>query len=613
MLYGWNGKILRINLTKKEIKVQQLNKDLLVKFVGGRGLAAKILWDELKPGTDPLSSENKLVFMAGPLTALPLPSSGKIVIAAKSPLTHGYGDGNIGTKFSVNLRKAGYDGIVIEGKAEKPVYIFIENDNVEIRNAEHLWGLDSFETEDKLISEVGKAFGIVEIGPAGENLVKYAVVMSEKGRAGGRPGIGAVMGSKNLKAIVAHGDKEIAVFDKDALVKKGAEGYSKIKQSDAYDFWMRQGTMGVLRWCQEANVLPTYNFREGVFDEFEGITGDVLEKLKEFTKGCPNCNMICGHNVKFKVEEGEFITELDYENVAMLGSNIGIGDLHKVSYLNMLADKYGVDTISVGSAIGFAMELSEKKLIDERIEWGDYKKVAELIEDITYRRTELGKMLAEGIEFTAKKIGNGAESFAMHVKGLPISAYDCHSAPGMALAYGTSPIGAHHKDAWLIMLEIKQLGRHAYNKGKVEKLIWMQNIRGGFFETATTCRLPWIEVGYPFEEYYDLFYYATGVKISYDFVHTLTNRIYALIRAFWVREFRAEGREWSRKYDMPPERWFKEPLTKGPEKGAKLDYDGYNKMLDWYYEMRGWDKNGVPTKETLEKLGLSEVTKVIWG
>lgn len=613
MLYGWNGKILRINLTKKEIKVQQLNKDLLVKFVGGRGLAAKILWDELKPGTDPLSSENKLVFMAGPLTALPLPSSGKIVIAAKSPLTHGYGDGNIGTKFSVNLRKAGYDGIVIEGKAEKPVYIFIENDNVEIRNAEHLWGLDSFETEDKLISEVGKAFGIVEIGPAGENLVKYAVVMSEKGRAGGRPGIGAVMGSKNLKAIVAHGDKEIAVFDKDALVKKGAEGYSKIKQSDAYDFWMRQGTMGVLRWCQEANVLPTYNFREGVFDEFEGITGDVLEKLKEFTKGCPNCNMICGHNVKFKVEEGEFITELDYENVAMLGSNIGIGDLHKVSYLNMLADKYGVDTISVGSAIGFAMELSEKKLIDERIEWGDYKKAAELIEDITYRRTELGKMLAEGIEFTAKKIGNGAESFAMHVKGLPISAYDCHSAPGMALAYGTSPIGAHHKDAWLIMLEIKQLGRHAYNKGKVEKLIWMQNIRGGFFETATTCRLPWIEVGYPFEEYYDLFYYATGVKISYDFVHTLTNRIYALIRAFWVREFRAEGREWSRKYDMPPERWFKEPLTKGPEKGAKLDYDGYNKMLDWYYEMRGWDKNGVPTKETLEKLGLSEVTKVIWG
>ncbi len=613
MLYGWNGKILRINLTKKEIKVQQLNKDLLVKFVGGRGLAAKILWDELKPGTDPLSSENKLVFMAGPLTALPLPSSGKIVIAAKSPLTHGYGDGNIGTKFSVNLRKAGYDGIVIEGKAEKPVYIFIENDNVEIRNAEHLWGLDSFETEDKLISEVGKAFGIVEIGPAGENLVKYAVVMSEKGRAGGRPGMGAVMGSKNLKAIVAHGDKEIAVFDKDALVKKGAEGYSKIKQSDAYDFWMRQGTMGVLRWCQEANVLPTYNFREGVFDEFEGITGDVLEKLKEFTKGCPNCNMICGHNVKFKVEEGEFITELDYENVAMLGSNIGIGDLHKVSYLNMLADKYGVDTISVGSAIGFAMELSEKKLIDERIEWGDYKKAAELIEDITYRRTELGKMLAEGIEFTAKKIGNGAESFAMHVKGLPISAYDCHSAPGMALAYGTSPIGAHHKDAWLIMLEIKQLGRHAYNKGKVEKLIWMQNIRGGFFETATTCRLPWIEVGYPFEEYYDLFYYATGVKISYDFVHTLTNKIYALIRAFWVREFRAEGREWSRKYDMPPERWFKEPLTKGPEKGAKLDYDGYNKMLDWYYEMRGWDKNGVPTKETLEKLGLSEVTKVIWG
>lgn len=613
MLHGWFGKILRVNLTKKEIKVQQLDKDLLAKFIGGRGLAAKILWDELKPGIDPLSPENKLIFMAGPLTALPLPSAGKIVIAAKSPLTHGYGDGNVGTRFSINLRKAGYDGLIVEGKAEKPVYILIENDNVEIRNADHLWGLDTFETEDKLINEVGKGFGIVEIGPAGENLVKYAVVTSEKGRAGGRPGMGAVMGSKNLKAIVAKGDKEIPVYDKNALVKKGAEGYSKIKQSDAYDFWMRQGTVGVLRWCQEANVLPTYNFREGVFDEFEGITGDAMEKIKEFTKGCPLCNMMCGHNVKAKVEEGEFITELDYENVAMLGSNIGIGDLHKVSYLNYLADKYGVDTISVGSAIGFAMELSEKNLIDEKIEWGDYKRAAELIEDITYGRTELGKMLAEGVEYTAKKIGKGAESFAMHVKGLPISAYDCHSAPGMALAYGTSPIGAHHKDAWLIMLEIKELGRHAYNRGKVEKLVWMQNIRGGFFEAAVTCRLPWIEVGYPFEEYYDLFYYATGMKISYEDIHTFTNRVYALIRAFWVREFRAEGREWSRKCDFPPERWFKEPLTKGPEKGAKLDYDGYNKMLSWYYEIRGWNEDGIPTKETLEKLGLTDVAKTLWG
>ncbi|MCR8454397.1 MAG: aldehyde ferredoxin oxidoreductase family protein [Crenarchaeota archaeon] len=611
-LYGWNGKILRINLTKKSVKIQEVDRDVLAKFVGGRGLAAWILWNEIKPGTDPLSPDNKLVFMAGPLTGLPLPSSGKIVVASKSPLTHGYGDGNVGTKFSVSLRKAGYDGIVIEGKAKKPVYIFIENEKVEIKSAEHLWGLDTFETEDKLESETGKGFGIVEIGPAGENLVKYAVVMSEKGRAGGRPGMGAVMGSKNLKAIVVHGDKEIPLFDKESLVKKGAEGYSKIKQSDAYDFWMRQGTTGVLRWCQEASVLPTYNFREGVFDEYEGITGEALEKLKQFTKGCPNCNMICGHNVRFKVDEGEFITELDYENVAMLGSNIGIGDLNKVSYLNLLADKFGVDTISVGSAIGFAMELSEKGIIKDKIEWGDYKKAAELIKDITYKKTKLGKMLAEGIEFTAKKLGKGSESFAMHVKGLPISAYDCHAAPGMALAYGTSPIGAHHKDAWIIMREIKQYERHAYNKEKVETLVWLQNLRGGLFETLTTCRLPWIEVGYPYEEYYDLFYFATGMKISYEFIQELTNRIYSLIRAFWVREYKAEGKKWLRGYDIPPARWFKEPLTKGPEKGAKLDYDNYNKMLSWYYELRGWNENGIPTKETLEKLGLPEVADVLW-
>lgn len=611
-LYGWNGKILRVNLSKKDIKVQELDKDILAKFVGGRGLAAWILWNEVKPGTDPLSPDNKLVFMAGPLTGLPLPSSGKIVVASKSPITHGYGDGNVGTKFSVNLRKAGFDGIVIEGKAKKPVYIFIENEKVEIRNADHLWGLDTFATEDKLESEVGKGFGMVEIGPAGENLVNYAVVMSEKGRAGGRPGMGAVMGSKNLKAIVAHGDKDIPLFDKDALAKKAAEGYSRIKQSDAYDFWMRQGTTSVLRWCQEASVLPTYNFREGTFDDYEGITGEALEKLKQFTKGCPNCNMICGHNVKFKVEEGEFITELDYENVAMLGSNIGIGDLNKVSYLNLIADKLGIDTIGVGNAIGFAMELSEKKIIKEQIEWGDYKKAAELIKNISYRKTKLGKMLAEGVEYTAKKLRKGSEEFAMHVKGLPISAYNCHAAPGMALSYGTSPIGAHHKDAWIIMREIKQYGRHAYNREKVEALVWLQNIRGGLFEVLTTCRLPWVEVGYPYEEYYELFYLATGVKIDYGFIQELASRIYALMRAFWVREFMAEGKRWSRSYDVPPARWFKEPLTKGPEKGAKLDLDNYNKMLDWYYELRGWNSNGIPTKETLEKLGLPEVAKVLW-
>lgn len=612
-MYGWNGKILRIDLSSKKVKIQELDQELLKKFVGGRGIAIKILWDELQPGTDPLSPRNKLVFMAGPLTGLPLPSSGKIVIAAKSPLTYGYGDGNIGTNFSVHLRKAGYDGIVVEGKANKPTYIYIENDKVEFRDASHLWGLDTYETEDKLKKEIGKGFGMVEIGPAGENLVKYAVVTSEKGRAGGRPGMGAVMGSKNLKAIVAIGTKDIPVYDKTSLVRKGAEGYSQIKKSDAYDFWMRQGTMGVLRWCQEVGILPTYNFKEGVFDDFEGITGDTMEKMRVQQKGCPNCNMPCGHNVKGKVDDTEFVSELDYENVAMLGSNIGIGDLNKVSYLNLLADKYGLDTISIGSTLAFAMEASEKGIINEKIEWGDYKRAAELIKEITYKSTELGKILAEGPRGAAVRLGKGAEAFSIDVKGLPVSAYDCHSAPGMALAYGTSPIGAHHKDAWFIAMEIKELGRHAYNKGKVEKLIWLQTIRGGFFEMAVTCRLPWIEVGYPFESYYDLFYYATGMKIDWNYVYETANRIYALMRAFWVREYRAEGKEWSRKMDYPPERWFKEPLTKGPEKGARLDYDKYNQMLDWYYEMRGWNKDGIPTKETLEKLGLADVARVLWS
>jgi len=602
-LYGWNGKILRVDLSKNKSTVQTYDSNFAAKYLGGRGFAVKILWDELARGTNPLGPENKLIIAAGPLTGLPGPSLGKLVIAAKSPLTEGYGDGNIGTLAAVQMRKAGIDTVVIEGKAEKPSYLYVENENVALLSADGIWGKTTFEAEEKLKEIHGKDVGVLVIGPGGENMVKYATVVSQEGRAGGRPGMGAVMGSKKLKAVVFKGTKDIPLADAENYKKLVNDAYNDIKSRDYYNFWIRQGTMATIEWANENGVLPTYNFREGVFELHRLIDGYALEAMKVKRRGCPYCNMSCG-NVVLDCEGKE--SELDYENVAMLGSNIGLGHLGKVSVLNRMADELGLDTISLGSVIGFAMEATEKGLIKDGIEWGDFERAKTLVQDIAYRRGELGNLLAEGVMRVSQKLGNGSQNWAMHVKGLEVSAYDCHMVPGMALAFATSSIGAHHKEAWVIAWEIKT-DRTGYTEAKVDKVIEFQRIRGGMFESLVACRLPWIELGFELEWYPRLLKAASGIEIPLeDMLYKLADRIYALIRAFWVREY---GQEWNRTMDYPPTRWFKEPTTKGPYKGAVLDKTKFDTLLDMYYAKRGWDKRGIPTRTTLEKLGLTDVAE----
>jgi len=595
---GWSGKLLWVNLSKNEAKTIDYPREWAKEYLGGRGLAIRLLWEYNPPQVDPFSPENLLVFSIGPLTGLPLPSSGKLQVASKSPLTGGYGDGNIGTIFSVEMRKAGLDAIIFYGKSNKPIVVNIENDKVLFEDAEDIWGLDSWETEERLRKKYGKFAGIVEIGTAGERLVRFSTVMSQEGRSGGRPGIGAVMGSKMIKAVVIKGTRGFDLFDEKLLRIEGGRAFKEIREKPNYNFWMREGTMATVEWAQEVSVLPTYNFSEGVFDDYEGISGRTMESMKVGQRGCPNCNMQCGNII---VDADGKKSELDYENVAILGSNIGLPSLKEVGTLNRMADQYGLDTISLGGVLGWVTEASQKGLtrnIDGRkIEWGDFKTYKELIHELTFRESELGNMLAEGTSHACKKIG-GCE-FAVNVKGLETSAYDCHTAPGMALAFSTSPIGAHHKDAWVISWEV-QNDRFSYNREKAAKVIELQRIRGGMFESITTCRLPWVEVGLSLEHYPLLLYYATGIKYDWGDIYTIADRIYALIRAFWIREYG----EWDRDKDMPPEKWFKKPLTKGPLAGGKLSYEGYNNLLSYYYDIRGWDENGVPTKETLKKLGL---------
>ncbi len=387
----------------------------------------------------------------GPLTAIGLPNSGKLVVASKSPLTGGYGDGNIGTLAAVYMRKAGYDALIVEGKSEIPVIIYIKDGATEFLNATDFRGLSSFETEERLRKQYGRGVGILSIGQAGENLVKFATVVSQEGRSGGRPGMGAVMGSKNLKAIVIEGTRTIPLADPDGMKKLVTDGYKEILTKPLYQFWKRQGTMSTIEWSEENSVLPTHNYSQAVFDKAQDIGGFAMEKIKTSNRGCPQCNMTCGNVVKDS--EGKD-SEIDYENVVMLGSNIGLGNLAQISTINRLADEFGVDSISLGNVIGFAMEASAKGLVTDKIEWGDFEKVKTIVSDIVYRRG-LGLVLAEGVRSASNAIGGGSVDWAMHVKGLEISAYDCHAAPGMALAYGTSSIGAHHKDAWVITWEIK--------------------------------------------------------------------------------------------------------------------------------------------------------------
>jgi aldehyde:ferredoxin oxidoreductase len=600
-MFGWTGNFLQVDLTRNKAVAESYDANMALNFIGGRGFAAKILWDTLQPGVAPLSPENKLVFAAGPLTGLGVPNSGKLVVAAKSPLTGGYGDGNMGTSAAIQMRQAGYDAVIIEGKAETPVVLHIKNKVAEFVDAKDFWGLTSFETEDQLKALYGRTAGVVSIGPAGENLVKFAIVISQEGRAGGRVGMGAVMGSKNLKAVVFEGYNDITVAYPKDMKELSAAGYREILTKPNFAFWKQQGTMSTVEWCQENSALPTFNFREGVFEKADKIGGFAMEKIKVGNRGCPQCNMTCGNVVK---DSNRNESEVDYENVTMLGSNIGLGNLRQVAALNRLADELGLDTISLGNVLGFAIETSQKRRITEKLYWGKYKETKDLIKDIAYRRG-FGDVLAEGVKAAAEKIGHGSDDWAMHVKGLEVSAYDCHAAPAMALSYATSSIGAHHKEAWVIAWEVK-FGREGYSEEKINKVIEMQRLRGGVFESLVVCRFPNTSLDFELEWYTKYLHAATGRELPFNALIYAADKTLNLIRAFWIREY---GNSWTREIEFPPMRWFKEPLTEGPLKGAMLDLVKYDGMLKKYYRKRGWDERGIPKKTTLKKLGLSDVAR----
>lgn len=601
---GYGGSVLRVDLSNGKIEKNPLDESLARNYIGGRGFAAYTLFTEIEKGIDPLGEKNKLLMISGPLSGMFAPGGGKCTFSAKSPLTGGYADSNIGGYLSAEMKYAGIDMIVLEGKANKPSYLFIDDDLIEIRDAAKYWGKGAIATEKEMKKDLGDDFQIAVIGPGGENQVRIACINHDWGREAGRTGIGAVMGSKNIKAIAIRGTNSVEVADYKAYRSAAHKMFTFIKNAPNLKNWQTYGTTIVVRWCNEVGAFPTRNFSTGTLEGFENITGEVFRKnLVINDKACFACPTTCGKYSHIKTDKWDFYVEgPEYETIGMLGGNVGISDLKKIAYANFLCDDLGIDTISTGSIVGFAIDCFKKGIITKKdidgleLDWGKEDAIFKLIEMIAHRKG-IGKVLSHGVKYAAQQFGKDSEKFAIQVKGMELSAYEIHRAPAMALAYMTTDIGAHHNRAWAITYDI-EVGRDKI-EGKAKRVIELQHIRP-LFDMMGSCRLQWVEVELPLDTYPPLFNGITGFGYNWDDMLNCSERVWNLTRCFWAREFDDFGRKW----DALPARFSEEPATSGPIKGYTMSLDTQKWLLDEYYELRGWNDNGIPKETKLRELGL---------
>jgi len=623
MIYGYAGTTLRIDLTSKKIIKEPLKQEWVDEYIGGRGLTAKILFDENPPMVDPYDEENIFIIAMGPLNGHFLPASGKTHFCTKSPATGGYGDSNMGGHFGVNMKYAGYDVTILKGKARQPSYILIDDDNIEIRSAEKYWGKYSADVEEEMKKDLGEDFQILTIGPAGENLVKFACISHDFGRQAGRIGIGAVLGSKNVKAIAVRGTKSVPVFDPEGLLKKGKETYAACKAKPGFKAWTPQGTAGITDWCNNIGALPTRNFQTSHCNYAEKINGQsILREIKITDKGCFACPIPCGKYSYAKTRLGNVYVEgPEYETLALLGSNCEISNIHEIAYLNYICDELGLDTCSGGVVVSFALECYEKGLITKEdmgmdVKFGELESIVHILKIIAYKKG-IGKVLAEGVRGASEIIGHDSGKFAIHVKGLEWTGYESRNAPGMLLGYMTADIGAHHGRCWVLGNDVAgstdagnttdlilgEQNTSTMPKAKHEHVVPIvlksQHTRP-IFDILGTCRLQYMEIGLEVDYYEDLYYTVTGKKIKWDELLKLSEKIWNLTRMYNYREISDFGR----KYDYPPARIYEEPIPDGPNKGHYISIDIIEEMLDEYYRARGWDSNGIPTEETLKKFRL---------
>jgi aldehyde:ferredoxin oxidoreductase len=594
------GKLLQIDLSNKKISEINVEDDVVRNFLGAKGLGAYLLYTMLKSQTDPLSPDNLLMFLNGPLTGTSFPTSGRTTVVTKSPLTGLFLDSHAGGFFGPELKKTGYDGIVLKGASEKLVYLWINDGKVEIRDATHLWGLPVSETVKKIREDTDEKAHVASIGPAGENLVKFASITIDKDsdpwRAGiaARGGPGAVMGSKKLKAIAVKGSGKVKVYDEEKFKELSSKLTKKVTDNT---FVHTRRVLGTSYWIDPMNrmgILPTRNFQSGYIENGYGLIGSNMKYYSKRDVSCYNCTIMCGKVLNVNGND----VKVEYEDIALLGSNNGMTDILDVAKALVLCNELGLDALSTGGTVAFAMECAEKGILKDAPEFGDAEGQRKLIKDIAYRRG-IGDLLSEGTKRASEKLGQNSTDFAINVKGLELPGYSPRSSWGMALAYATSDRGGCHQRAWTVRLEVDGVLKRFSTEGIAQFVKDVQDERAAAFSLVVCDFLP-----LSIDDFRSGLKYGIWVDLDETEYIKVGERIWNLVRLFNIREAGI-----SRKDDTLPGRMFKEPLPmppKGKEK-ISLPKESFDEMLSEYYYIRGWNENGIPVEEKLVELNLNEI------
>jgi len=605
-MYGWHLKILRVNLTTRTVTTEDVDPKIARDFLGGRGWAIYYMYKEMDPMADPLSPENMLIFATGPLTATPAPTGNRYMVVTKSPLTGALAHSNSGGEFPTWMKRTGFDLFIFEGKASEPVYVLVNEDQVEVRSAAHVWGKDTHETTDTLKAETSEDARVACIGPAGENLALMAAIMNDKHRAAARSGVGAVMGSKNLKAVVAMGNKNPPLHDPEGMrtisVNTSKNVGADVKKGSNMRIY---GTSYVPQVTNTLGILPTRNFLQGTFEHVHNVDGDALKNqyLIRHTP-CYRCPLSCGRLTE--VPDGPYKGKgegPEYETISSLGTGCGVSNLAALVKANYLCNEYGLDTISTGMTIAAAMEMYEKGYISEDVigmplKFGDHDAMIEMIKKMAYNEG-FGKELAQGSYRLAEKYGH--PEIAVTTRKQEFPGYDPRGSQGMGLLYATSNKGASHMEgdvAYEEVFGVPVKENPLTTEGKPELVKHFQD-SFALIDSSGLC--VFVAIRYVFnkdrmiwpETLSAMMNLTTGAGYTPEEVLQAADRVYTLERMFLMKA--------GSTVDTLPHRMLHEPLPDGPARGMVAELD---KMLPEFYEKRGWDEKGWPTKEKLEALGL---------
>jgi len=614
-MLGYAGRILHVDLTSGKIWTEPLKEELAKKYIGGIGLGMRLYLDHSKPGIDPFSPENPLVVATGPLSGSMVPTGGNgHAFVSKSPQTFGVGEAKAHGHWGTELKRAGYDAIIFYGKAEKPVYIWVDDDAVQLMDAKHLWGKSPQETEDAIKKELKDFYiRVASIGVAGEKLVRIACIINEKSRACGRTGLGAVMGSKNLKAIAVRGSKDITVANKDRLLELVKIQHERMKGPAARKY-RTLGTPENVLVLNALGAMPTNNFTSAVFPGADKISGEYLnERFVAKIIGCSSCAMRCEHIAV--VPEGPYkgtTTRIEYEPLWAIGPNCGVGNLDAILKGMDLSNYYGVDAISIGLVVSFAMDLYKNGIVNKEtagldLNFGNHEAMLELIKQVSTREA-FGDVLAEGVKLAAEKIGKGSDKYAVHIKGVEMTGYDIRGLKTAALGYAVSFRGADHNRHGAYGPDVAgKVNRFKAEKGR-GKLVRETEDLYAIIDSIIVCKFSRGTYVKGYEDLAALYNAVTGIEMKPDELQKAGERINNLGRLINIRE------GLTRKDDTLPWKVMHVPIPdEGPSKGSFVSQEELDLLLDDYYEVRGWNKEGVPTPEKLKELGMEDLAYITQG